>query len=96
MDALLHTHRQELIALVHQYGVDGLLVFGSMARGDAGPHSDVDLLIDNDTAKLSGFQLGAFQMDAQDILGRKVDLVTRNALHPMIRERILKEAVPIA
>lgn len=65
-----------------------------MARGDAGPQSDVDLLIDN-ASKLSGFQLGAFQMDAQDILGRKVDLVTRNALHPMIRERILKEAVPI-
>ncbi len=95
MDALLQAHREELLALVRQYGVGGLLVFGSMARGDAGPQSDVDLLIDNAT-KLSGFQLGAFQMDAQDILGRKVDLVTRNALHPMIRERILKEAVPIA
>lgn len=94
MDALLQAHRQELLALVRQYGVGGLLVFGSMARGDAGPQSDVDLLIDN-ASKLSGFQLGAFQMDAQDILGRKVDLVTRNALHPMIRERILKEAVPI-
>lgn len=94
MDALLQAHREELLALVRQYGVGGLLVFGSMARGDAGPQSDVDLLIDN-ASKLSGFQLGAFQMDAQDILGRKVDLVTRNALHPMIRERILQEAVPI-
>ncbi len=63
-----------------------------MARGDAGPHSDVDLLID-DACGLSGFQLGALQMDAQDILGRKVGLVTRNALHPMLRERILQEAV---
>jgi uncharacterized protein len=94
MDALLQAHRQELLALVRQYGVGSLLVFGSMARGDAGPQSDVDLLIDN-ASKLTGFQLGAFQMDAQEILGRKVDLVTRNALHPMIRERILKEAVPI-
>ncbi|MCM2479288.1 nucleotidyltransferase family protein [Serpentinimonas maccroryi] len=92
MDALLQAHRPELLALVRRYGIGGLSVFGSMARGDAGPHSDVDLLID-DACGLSGFQLGALQMDAQDILGRKVGLVTRNALHPMLRERILQEAV---
>lgn len=94
MHALIQMHRDELRALARQYGIGGLSVFGSMARGDAGPHSDVDLLVEN-APGLSGFELGAFQMDVQDILGRKVDLVTRNGLHPMIRERILNEAVPV-
>ncbi len=95
MDALITSHEQELQALARQYGVGGLFVFGSMARGDATPDSDVDLLVDN-VSQLTGFQLGALQMDAQDILGRKVDLLTRNALHPLMRERVLQEAVRLA
>jgi predicted nucleotidyltransferase len=92
MDVLISSHKDELLSLARQYGVEGLFVFGSMARGDAGANSDVDLLVDN-TAQLTGFELGAMQMDAQDILGRKVDLLTANALHPLMRERVLKEAV---
>ena len=65
-----------------------------MARGDATPDSDVDFLLDN-TTRLSGFQLGALQMDLQDLLERKVELVTLNALHPLLRERVLQEAVPL-
>jgi predicted nucleotidyltransferase len=54
----------------------------------------VDLLLD-DAKHLTGFQLGAFQMDAQELLGRKVDLLTVSALHPMIRDRVLSEAISI-
>lgn len=92
MDILISHHKDELLSLARQYGVGGLFVFGSMARGDAGANSDVDLLVEN-SAQLTGFELGAMQMDAQDILGRKVDLLTSNALHPLMRERVLKEAV---
>ncbi len=95
MDALISTHKQALRALAEHYGVGGLFVFGSMARGDARPDSDVDLLVDN-AAQLTGFELGALQMDAQDILGRKVDLLTPNALHPLMRERVLQEAIRLA
>jgi len=63
-----------------------------MARDDANAASDVDLLLENSEG-LTGFQLGALQMDAQDLLGRKVDLLTLQALHPLLREKILREAV---
>lgn len=95
MDPLIQAHRQELLSLVRKYGVGRLLVFGSMARGDASPQSDVDLLVES-ASQLSGFELGAMQMDAQDILGRKVDLVTQNAIHPLLQDRVMKEAVPIS
>lgn len=96
MDALITAHKQELQSLAKQYGVGGLFVFGSMARGDANAQSDVDLLVDNTSAQLTGFELGALQMDAQDILGRKVDLLTPNALHPLMRDRIFREAIRLA
>lgn len=96
MDALITAHKQELQSLARQYGVGGLFVFGSMARGDANAQSDVDLLVDNTSAQLTGFELGALQMDAQDILGRKVDLLTPNALHPLMRDRIFQEAIRLA
>lgn len=96
MDALITAHKQELQSLARQYGVGGLFVFGSMARGDAHAQSDVDLLVDNTSAQLTGFELGALQMDAQDILGRKVDLLTPNALHPLMRDRIFQEAIRLA
>jgi predicted nucleotidyltransferase len=79
-------------ALALRYGVGRLSVFGSMARNDANAASDVDLLLENSEG-LTGFQLGALQMDAQDLLGRKVDLLTLQALHPLLREKILSEAV---
>lgn len=95
MDVLIASHKDELLSLARQYGVGALFVFGSRARGDADAGSDVDLLIDN-AAQLTGFEMGAMEMDAQDILRRKVDLLTTKALHPLMRERVLKEAVRLA
>lgn len=94
MHPLIRSHQKQLRDLASRYGVMRIRVFGSMAREDASETSDVDLLLD-DTAHLTGFQLGALQMDAQDLLGRKVDLLTVNALHPLIRDRVLSEAVPV-
>jgi uncharacterized protein len=94
MDALIQTHQQDLQALAHQYGLRVLLLFGSMARGDATSESDVDLLVDN-SAHLTGFQLGALQMDAQDLLGRRVDVLTINSIHPLLRERVMLEAISL-
>lgn len=69
-------------------------VFGSMARDEANDESDVDLLVEP-AANSSGFALGALLMDAQDLLGRRVDVVTESSLHPMLRERVLHEAQPL-
>ena len=65
-----------------------------MARGDASNLSDVDFLVEG-SGPLSGFALGALLTDAQDLLGRKVDIVTVNSLHPLMRDRVLRESLPI-
>lgn len=67
-------------------------VFGSMARGDAGDASDVDLLVTL-APGISGLALGGLLADAQDLLGRRVDVVTEASLHPALRARVLADAV---
>ncbi|MDZ4739454.1 MAG: nucleotidyltransferase family protein [Alphaproteobacteria bacterium] len=92
MNALLESKREAVLDLARRYGVTRVRVFGSMAREDATEESDVDLLVDVGEAT-TGFGLGGLLMDLQDLLGRRVDLVTEQALHPSIREKILSEAV---
>lgn len=94
MHPLIESNRAQLKDLAERYGAISLSVFGSMARDDAGPGSDVDLLIEPGRA-LSGFDLGALLMDAQDLLQRRVDVVTLNALHPLMRDRVIAEAVKL-
>ncbi len=68
-------------------------MFGSMARDDADARerSDVDLLVTLPAGR-TGLALGALLMDVQELLGRRVDVVTEASLHPAFRERVLKEA----
>ena len=94
MHPLIEAKRQDLRLLVTRYGLHSLRVFGSMARDDFHDESDVDLLV-SPGRPLSGFELGALLMDAQELLNRKVDMVTVNGLHPMMRERVLSEAVEV-
>lgn len=94
MHPLIETHRQRLLELARQRGIDAVRVFGSMARGDARDDSDVDLLV-SPPARHAAIALGGLLMDAQDLLGRRVDIVTEAGLHPALRERVLAEAVPL-
>jgi len=91
MHPLIEHQRQNLRALAGSYGLRSIKVFGSMARGGAGPESDVDLLVETGPG-VTGLTLGALSMDAQDMLGRPVDIVTLAALHPAIRDKVLREA----
>lgn len=91
---LIESNRPALRILAKRYGISSMRVFGSMARDDANEASDVDLLVEG-ARPISGFSLGALLMDAQDLLGRKVDIVTINALHPLMRERILRQSIPV-
>jgi hypothetical protein len=93
MHPYLEPHRLALRQLAQRHGLRSIRVFGSMARGDANAQSDVDLLVE--APGVSGFALGAMLMDAQDLLGRKVDIVTTAALHPAMRERVLQESEPV-
>lgn len=89
-DEILKSKRSEILRLAARHGVKNLRVFGSVARGEAGPDSDVDFLVDME-ADRSYLDIGGFLMDAQTLLGRKVDVVTEPGLHPYLREKVLRE-----
>ncbi len=71
-----------------------LRVFGSVARGDARPDSDVDLLVEMERGRTL-LDVVAIKQDVEDLLGRKVDVVTQAAVSPYMRESVLKEAVSL-
>ena len=94
MHPLIENNRSEILALAERHGVRNVRVFGSMARGDADDTSDVDLLVSLPPDK-TGLALGALMMDVQDLLQRRVEVVTERGLHPELRDRVLKEAEPL-
>lgn len=77
-----------------RYGVRNIRVFGSFARGDAGPGSDLDLLVEYVPGH-GGFAFVDFCDQVEELLARKVDVVTEKSLHPLIRDKILAQAVPL-
>jgi len=81
--------------LARNYGVKSLMLFGSVARDQATPASDVDLLVEFDRP-VGYFRLFALQDHLEALLGCKVDVGTPNSLKPRIRERVLGECVRVA
>ncbi len=94
IDRLLKGKREEILKLAAKHGAYNVRVFGSVARGEAGPDSDVDFLVDMGPGRTSFFP-GGLLADLEDLLGRKVDIVSPEALHWLLRDRILKEALPL-
>ncbi len=86
-------HREDLVVTAAAHGVSNLRVFGSVARGEDRPDSDVDLLADF-PAGLSLFGLGRLEADLEGILGTRVDLIPAANLKPGVRKRV--EPDPIA
>jgi predicted nucleotidyltransferase len=91
---LLTEKRQEIMRLADRYGATNVRIFGSAARGEDGPASDVDLLVDAGPRRAPFFPAG-LQEDLQALLHRKVDILTPGALHWYIKERVLREAKPL-
>lgn len=94
MHPLIEAHRAELLALARRRGVTAVRVFGSMSRGDDHDDSDVDLLVTL-APGTSALALGGLLVDAQALLGRRVDVVSEAGLHPALRERVLADSVPL-
>ena len=94
MHPLIIQNRTELLALAERHGITDVRVFGSMSRGDSDEASDVDLLVKLRPG-MTGLALAGLLGDAQDLLQRKVDVLTEGALHPALREQILQDALPL-
>jgi uncharacterized protein len=82
-------------AEIRAHGVTALYVFGSTARGEAGPDSDVDLFVDYDPEAFDFVHLIRLRDELSRILGRRADLTTREGLHPVLRDRIEAEAIKV-
>ena len=83
--------REAILALATKHGASNVRVFGSVAEGKADEASDVDFLVDMEPNR-SLFDVGGLLMDLQDLLGRKVDVVTEAGLHWYIREKVIRQA----
>ncbi len=90
----LRKRREQIIALAGSHGARNVRVFGSVARGEATPDSDVDLVVDFDAGR-SLLDHGALIMDLQDTLGCRVDVVSAKGLRERFRDRVFADAVPL-
>lgn len=90
----LKEKREEILSIAGKHGVTGIRVFGSAARGDDTPESDIDFLIEVGGPTTPWFP-GGLIVDLEKLLGRQVQVVTEDSIYWLLRRRILKEAVPL-
>jgi uncharacterized protein len=93
--AYLRAMRDNILALAHAHGAYDVRVFGSVARGEATPDSDVDLLICWDYQRISAWGGVAFDTELETLLGYHVDVVSEKGLSPLIKGQVLNEATPL-
>lgn len=83
-----------VVPVLKKHGVIRAGIFGSYARGEAGKKSDIDILV-RFAGRKSLFDLARLEIDVEKKLGRKADVLTYGSVHPLLKERILKEEVKI-
>jgi len=93
-DELLRTKRDDILRIAAQYGAYNVRIFGSVARGEADEKSDIDLLVNMKSGR-SLLDLCGLLIDLEELLGRKVDVVTEKRLRDRIRNRVLNEAIAL-
>jgi predicted nucleotidyltransferase len=91
---LLTEKRAEILAIAAKHGAYNVRVFGSVARGEARPDSDVDFLVELEPGRSLLDHIGLVQ-SLEDLLGRKVDVAQPKTLHRFIRDKVLREAISL-
>jgi len=94
LDTLRSELRDQILRLASRHGAQNVRVFGSVARGEAGETSDLDLLVSWESGRSLLDHAGLVQ-DLQELLGVKVHVGTEKSLHWYVRDRILREATPL-
>ncbi len=84
--------KKKIAPIIHAYDIDRIAVFGSAARGEMRPTSDIDFLVEI-KKKISLLDFVDLKLKLQEILDRKVDLVEYDALKPALRDKVLREQV---
>jgi uncharacterized protein len=91
---LLQSKRQEILKIARRNGATNVRVFGSVARGEARPDSDIDFLVNLESDR-SLLDLARLLRELQDLLNCQVDIVTVAGMRPRLRLQVLKEARPL-
>jgi hypothetical protein len=94
VSSLLNSRREEILRIAKRHGVTSIRVFGSAARGESNAESDVDFLVEVGPVHSPWFPAGLVA-DLEELLGLRVDVVTKDALHWYIRNQVLEEARPL-
>lgn len=94
LETLLRAKRDEILQICAKYGARNVRVFGSVARGEADEHSDIDLLVEFEPNR-SLLDHAGLWVELQELLGARVDVVSERGLKPRIRQRVLQEAIPL-
>ena len=94
VDQRIQAKRREILRIAAEHGARNVRIFGSAARGETGPGSDVDFLVTAQPDHSPWFPAGLI-VDLEALLGCEVDVVTEEALHWYIHDRVLEEAVPL-
>ena len=90
----IQQHQQTIKDLAQQFGIKNLRVFGSIAKGQDNENSDLDLLVEaSPTTKL--FDICGLQIELEELLNLKVDVVTDNSLPPKFKEEVMQYAIPL-
>ena len=92
IDELLKAKRDDILRIATKHGAHNVRIFGSVARGEAGPDSDVDVLVDLEPGR-SLLDHAALMIELEQLLGRRVEVATERGLRARLRDRVLREAV---
>ena len=94
MEEKIKKIRDILVEVLKKYGVSKAAIFGSVARGDDTEDSDIDIIVEFVDGK-SLLDLVALKLELQKMLGKEIDIITYNSIHPLLKEKILSEQVVI-
>jgi len=94
LEKLLREKREQILAVAARHGAFNLRLFGSVARGEADDKSDIDLLVTFEDGR-SLFDHASLIIELEELLARKVDVVSDKGLRPRVRENVMRDAMPL-
>lgn len=94
MASFIERHRAEILRVARSHGARRVRVFGSVARGEDRPDSDLDILVDLEPGR-DLLDIVAIKQGLEELLGRPVDVVTERSISPYLRDEVLREAAVV-
>ena len=94
IEKILEKKREEILKICAKYGAYNVRIFGSVARGEADSLSDIDILVQFEPGRTL-LDHAALWLELEEVLGCKVDVISEKGLKPRVKERVLKEAIPL-